>query len=298
VHLLTAHLDDMPSGPVAPGADDNASGVTAVMLAAQLLRPYDFDCTLRFVLFTGEEQGLIGSSAYAADLAAAGEDVRSVLNLDMIAYNSDADPTINLHVRSALTRSLAIAQAFSQVIRAYGLDLIPEVEVDHWLGNFSDNKSFWDQGYPAILAIEDWAGEDSSPYYHTVSDTLATLDLGYFAAFAQAAIGTHAHLSCPSQGVVRGSVTATDTGLPVPSTVTAIAGSSTYTALTDLDGVFTMTLPAYTFTFQIKPHLPIYQPRVFPDLYVTISPTQASPFVLEPWPGQIFVPVAVKGMAD
>ncbi len=63
--IICGHLDDMPSSGLAPGADDNGSGSIAVLQAAEILAPYNFDATLRFVLFTGEEQGLLGSAAYA-----------------------------------------------------------------------------------------------------------------------------------------------------------------------------------------------------------------------------------------
>ncbi|MBI5441749.1 MAG: M28 family peptidase, partial [Deltaproteobacteria bacterium] len=73
--LVCAHLDDMPSGSTAPGADDNGSGSTAVLLAAQILSSHTFERTIRFVLFTGEEQGLYGSYAYATLLAGQGANV-------------------------------------------------------------------------------------------------------------------------------------------------------------------------------------------------------------------------------
>jgi Zn-dependent M28 family amino/carboxypeptidase len=88
IYIITAHIDDMPSGGVAPGADDNASGSTAVMIAADILTQYRWDCTLRFIFFTGEEQGLLGSSAYAQRSYYAGENILGVLNLDMIAWNT------------------------------------------------------------------------------------------------------------------------------------------------------------------------------------------------------------------
>ena len=65
IFLIGAHLDDMPVGPTAPGADDNASGSAAVLVAADILSQYQWGCTLRFAFWTGEEQGLLGSAAYA-----------------------------------------------------------------------------------------------------------------------------------------------------------------------------------------------------------------------------------------
>ena len=192
VYLITAHLDDMPAGPLAPGADDNGSGSVAVLTAARLLAPLRFAHTLRFVLFTGEEQGLHGSAAYAAECAARGEDIQGVINLDMIAYNSDEEPVIDLYAQTDVDGSLELARVFSDVIGIYGLDLTPDRFSDVGPIRNSDQWSFLEQGYPAFLAIEDTG--DLTPHYHTASDTLATLDLDYYADYTRAAVATLAHL--------------------------------------------------------------------------------------------------------
>ncbi len=205
IYLITAHLDNMPSGSIAPGADDNASGSVAVLIAADLLSQYQWDCTLRFVLFTGEEQGLLGSKVYAAQAAAAGEPIRGVLNLDMIAFNSDTNPEIDLHARSAIPTSVTMAEDFATVIDIYDIPLQADILVDDGVGNFSDNKSFWDQNIPAILAIED--NDDFNDYYHTTADSLENIDIEYFTAFVQAAVGSFAHMSAcliPEQTAVYG----------------------------------------------------------------------------------------------
>lgn len=293
IYLITAHLDDLPSGPVAPGADDNASGSTAVLVAADLLGQRDFDCTLRFVLFTGEEQGLRGSAAYVAEIAAAGDDVRGVLNLDMIACDSDTAPILDLHARSAITGSLEIAETFSQVVAAYGLDLTPNILVDDWLGDYSDNKSFWNQGYAAILAIED--GDDFNPYYHTVNDHVAALDLDYFTAFVRAAVGTFAHVGCPaSTGLLTGTVTDLDTGLPLPATVTAVAPDHTYSATTDAGGFYSLTLPVYAFTIQARADQFNYSPGVVTNVIILTGTTTVQHFALKAWPYRLFAPLMLK----
>lgn len=195
VYVICAHLDDMPSGAIAPGADDNASGSSAVLAAAQLISESDFyyDPTLIFALWTGEEQGLVGSDYWAGLASSSGMNIQGVLNLDMIAYNTTGSaPVLDLHAHSALPATVALANLFSDVVGAYGLDLAPQVLVDNYLGDYSDNASFWDRGYSAILAIED--GDDLTPYYHTAADTLATLNLPYFTAFARASLGTFLHL--------------------------------------------------------------------------------------------------------
>lgn len=73
--VVCAHLDDMPEAGPAPGADDNASGSAAVLEAARILSQYRFDRTLHFVLFTGEEQGLLGSRHYVTDAQAGGSNI-------------------------------------------------------------------------------------------------------------------------------------------------------------------------------------------------------------------------------
>jgi hypothetical protein len=292
VYLITAHLDDLPPGPVAPGADDNASGSTAVLVAADRLSQLDFDCTLRFVLFTGEEQGLRGSAAYAAAIAAAGDEVRGVLNLDMIGYDADTDPIVDLHARGAIPGSVAVAQTFSQVVAAYDLNLTPDILVDDWLGNYSDNKSFWDQGYPAILAIEDW--DDFTPYYHSVSDTLDTLDLDYLTEYVRAAAGTFAHMGCLSPGLLTGTVTALDTGAPLLATVTATASVYAYTTTTGADGYYSLALPIYTVTVRAQPNLAGYQPAVVTNVVILTSTTTVQHFALQPWPCRFFIPTVLK----
>ena len=200
IYLITAHIDDLPDAPPAPGADDNGSGSVAVLVAARLLAPYDFAHTVRFVLFTGEEQGLRGSAAYAADCAARGESIQGVVNLDMIAYNSDDELVIDLYGRTAVDGSLELTRLFSDVVGVYGLNLVPNRFSDTWPIQASDQWSFLEQGYPAFLAIEDM--DDSTPEYHKASDRLATLDLVYCGDLTRAAIATIAHLGRPSQVLV------------------------------------------------------------------------------------------------
>ena len=196
IYIIGAHLDDMPRGGTAPGADDNATGASAVLVAADIMSRYQWGCTLRFALWTGEEQGLLGSSVYAEQSKADGETIKGYLNLDMLGYNAIAPREVNLFWSGTSPGSEQLADLFTTVVSVYGLDLIPYKydAMSDPIGNYSDNSSFWRQGYPAILVIEDYFG-DFTPYYHTPADQLATLDLDYFTAMVQAAVGTFAHMT-------------------------------------------------------------------------------------------------------
>lgn len=194
--LVTAHLDDMPPGSTAPGADDNASGSAGVMLAANILNRYTFQRTLRFVLFTGEEQGLLGSEAYARYAKNQNEKIKAVYNLDMIGWDNSGAPVARLHTRASsapgYASDLELVNLFLEVVEVYGLDsgFAPRLDADGL--TFSDHSSFWNRGYPAILAIEDDAN-DFNAYYHTVNDRLSRLNAAYFTRFVQATVGSAAH---------------------------------------------------------------------------------------------------------
>ena len=218
--IIGAHLDDMPGGSVAPGADDNATGSTAVLIAADILTQYQWSCTLRFALWTGEEQGLLGSAAYARRAFTRGEAIRGYLNGDMLGYDSSGSSEIYLVSRSTVPGSVAMMNLFADVVDAYGLDLSPVKLIDDGLGDYSDNASFWTYNYASILAIEG-ASYGFNPYYHSSYDTLANVNVAYLTEFVKAHIATFAHLS--------GCLLA---GTPVPSPTPTVTASPTATVST------------------------------------------------------------------
>ena len=195
--VMTAHMDSAGSSPATfYGADDNASGSAAVLLAADLLSRHNLKRTIRFVLTTGEEQGLCGSRAYASVARNRNDNIVAVYNLDMIGWDRDGFPTVQLHTRTpdkpGYEHDLAIADTFTSVVGTYGLNLAPAI-VSQSLGS-SDHAAFWDYGYPAILAIEDHS-RDFNPLYHTTSDRLNTLNMQYLVNNVAASVGTVAHLA-------------------------------------------------------------------------------------------------------
>jgi len=194
-----AHLDNMPSGGVAPGADDNASGVAGLLAAAGALAKCSYERTICLFICTGEEQGGYGSLAYADLAATRGDNIIGVLNLDMIAWDGGGAPDLRLHTRTAgnpgYAGDRAVAAMFTNVVASYMPGrLTPIITADG--EDASDHDSFWREGYSAILAIED-DYDDFNPYYHTTSDTLSRLNMTYFTWFVRASVGTLAHLASP-----------------------------------------------------------------------------------------------------
>jgi photosystem II stability/assembly factor-like uncharacterized protein len=203
--IICAHYDDMPSGAVAPGADDNGSGTAAVIEAARILAPFDFKYSIRFVLFSGEEQGLIGSAAYANQAAAAGDQILGVLNMDMIGYDGNNDGHFDIYVGN-MASSQEIGNIMVNNILTFQLPLVADYIIGtSGIATASDHASFWNAGYPAVMHIEDY--QDFTPFYHTVNDLLSSLRQTYFHNNAKLTIGTLAMLA---------QVDSVTTGLPHP----------------------------------------------------------------------------------
>ena len=193
VYIVCAHYDSTsptatrPS--LAPGADDNASGVAAVLEAARVLAPYDLDFTVRFIAFSAEEWGLYGSRAYTAGIQGSGQRIRGVLNLDMIAY-ADAMPEdlqIIVNPQSSWLGDVFLAGA------SYGP--VSATKTVNASFVYSDHSPFWDRGLPALLAIED--NPLTNPYYHQTTDTRDKLQPEFFTAATRASLGVLAELAQP-----------------------------------------------------------------------------------------------------
>lgn len=179
--VICAHYDDMPSGTSAPGADDNASGTTAVIEAARLLSGINLPFTILFAAWDEEERGLYGSKAYADSAYFRGDSIIGVLNFDMIAYDGNNDGALDINTNAG---SLSLANEFKQIVNLYQPALIPQVTTS--LSGGSDHQPFQQRGYKAILSIED--NSDFTPFYHTVSDSYSTLNKPYFVKMVKAGI--------------------------------------------------------------------------------------------------------------
>ena len=82
-YSLCGHYDTVA---VAPGADDDGSGTAAVLAIAYVLSKYQFNHTIKFITFSGEEVGTYGSFTYAREASYRGDNIVAVLNMDMIGY--------------------------------------------------------------------------------------------------------------------------------------------------------------------------------------------------------------------
>jgi len=200
--LVTAHLDSTgarlagyrPTVDPAPGADDDASGIAGVLAAAQAIAALDGALgtprrTVRFVLFNAEEDGLVGSLAYARDQAALGTPVTAVFQLDMIGYDVRPERSFELHAGfgpspAVEAQSVGLTELIAKLVPQVSPtlpapQLYPAADGSDPGEARSDHYSFQRRGFAACLASEDlFAGpgpdappEEMNPNYHLPTDT-------------------------------------------------------------------------------------------------------------------------------
>ncbi|MEO0079024.1 MAG: M28 family peptidase, partial [candidate division WOR-3 bacterium] len=184
--IVCGHMDCISQDPwvFAPGAEDNASGTALTFEAARVLARENFDVTLIFIAFTGEEQGLYGSFYLAQWMRSVGADIIGVLNFDMIAWPGGRFG-VAIHCDTA-SRALGEYQA-----RMAALYTTLQTRVDNEMYG-SDQLAFQYFGYRATAGAE-YGG--FYPYYHTTGDTLGNLSIPLAAEVTKMALAAAASLA-------------------------------------------------------------------------------------------------------
>ena len=184
--ILCAHLDAMSSTPLvcAPGAEDNASGVSVVMEAARILKDIRPAYTIKFIAFAGEDVGLLGSSHLAAILSNSCTRIAALLNLDMIAWPGGAFG-VKILCDTATQHLAAVESAAAQSYTT----LSPQIVVRTPLP--SDNYPFQIRGYQCLANIERMEHDtDGYKCYHSCCDTIGNLSMPLAAEVAKMATAT------------------------------------------------------------------------------------------------------------
>ena len=120
---FVAHVDGVSS----PAADDDASGVVDNLELARVLSSRPFSRTVVLFFSTGEEKGTLGVKSYLAQLSPEElSSIKTVVDVDMVGYDANHDGVMQLW-HGGDTQSLALTQMMSETIRAYQLDLIPQL---------------------------------------------------------------------------------------------------------------------------------------------------------------------------
>jgi hypothetical protein len=209
--LIGAHYDSVFGSP---GANDNGSGVAALLALARRFAGKPAGQTMRFVAFVNEEPpyfqtGQMGSLVYARGCKARGDQISAMLSLETIGYFSDAarsqkyPPGIsafypstgnfigfvgNLPSRALVRRAVASFREQGK-IPSEGAALPSFVPGVGW----SDQWAFWQSGYPAIMITD--TAPFRYPHYHDSTDTPDKLEYDRFALVVSALEKTIAELA-------------------------------------------------------------------------------------------------------
>lgn len=192
-YIICSHYDGMPNLPIAAAADDDGSGVGAVLEAARVLSQYEFEYTIIYAIWDEEEQGKVGSLAYANLANTNNDSVMGVINIDAIAWDSDNDNAAMIHVKPIGT-SFQISDSIQSINTNYSIGL--NLAITNPGATYSDHASFWTNGFGAVLVIEDWSF-DANPNYHTDTDLIDYFNLPYFEKLSKLSLASIAALATP-----------------------------------------------------------------------------------------------------
>jgi Zn-dependent M28 family amino/carboxypeptidase len=194
--MIGAHYDAFYGG-----ADDNSTGVAAVLEIARILGTRDFPRTIRFVGFDLEEYGLAGSIRYA-NTEAADDNIVGAIVFDCIGFRSNEPnsqsslpgfPTpsagnflavIGNGASSKLSDDAWLIQKRLGVVDVIGID-VPGISDSLAAGNLnrSDHTAFWLQGKPALFLTD--TANFRNPHYHQPSDEVVTIDPAFLKGVTQ-----------------------------------------------------------------------------------------------------------------
>jgi hypothetical protein len=196
IFLVNAHYDTV-ARPVdrdhprddfdnpAPGVNDDASGVAALLEMARVLSGHTFDASIHFVAFAGEEVGLVGSTLMAARLKAEGRRIDGVLTLDMIGNIEGGNGFVdNRRMRVfADGPEDSPSRQLARYAKTVGERYFPSAEVDcvfraDRFGRGGDHTPFVLEGWAGIRMME---AVENYGRQHTVQDTLENMSADYCA---------------------------------------------------------------------------------------------------------------------
>jgi hypothetical protein len=190
----------------APGANDDASGVAAVLEMARIIAGYETEATIHFIAFAGEEQGLVGSTLYAQKMKQQGKNIEAVLTMDMIS-NIKAG---NGYIESTRVRVFSDdpndspSRELARYVRRIGEMVLPAMTVDlifraDRFGRGGDHTPFVLEGYPGIRFTE---ARENYSNQHTPNDTFENLSVPYCADVTGVVLASVLSLACAPEAPV------------------------------------------------------------------------------------------------
>jgi len=193
--MISAHYDSRMedinnSTARAPGADDNASGVSALLEIARILSNVSLNHSIIFVLFSGEEQGKLGSTYYADYIHKTDVDLDLLINLDMIGFSSDIanDFLVEYDNGNVVSDNDKHSRAVANFIKGVAEKYTNLNTTLGFLGN-SDYLPFEALGY-TVIGLHDDGVTKNPDHHHTTADTPDTLNYQYLSSTTKLVLAT------------------------------------------------------------------------------------------------------------
>jgi len=191
VLIFNAHYDTVK---VSPGANDDGSGVAAVLTAAYVLSKFEFNRTIKFVTFSGEEVGLLGSKNYVKEIYEKNEDILVEFNADMIGYAETAEGGKNVALSSTEDAQWMIDE-IKNLNQNYNINFNIKTGWKINAGGPRSGSDYYDFVLYGYEAIAFWEDEYNRNYFHTPDDTIDHINFSYLANITKLIVGSLAYLA-------------------------------------------------------------------------------------------------------
>jgi len=185
--IICAHYDTIGGSP---GANDDGSGIAAMLSIAEILSQYSFNHTIRFIAFSGEEEGTFGSFYDAKQSYKRDENIIAVLNIDGVGFanNSDDGKIIQVFCQE---RSRWIVDYANDIAEKY--DNYIDIKILYSLQWPADQESYNDYGYDAAQFIHPRL--ELYHWVHTPEDTIDKINFTYLTKVTKLLLATCAELA-------------------------------------------------------------------------------------------------------
>ena len=195
--IVCGHFDSING----PGTNDNGSGTAIIMELARILKDVPTDYSIKFIHFSGEEQGLLGSSRYVSQIVNGTNpkmDIKVVVNLDQVgglATKSNTKIYCDKDLSNPTSNNAAAALAVQELANC--TTLYAPLGVDFDPAESTDYVPFQQNG-EIITGFWEYEGGYNNPFVHTANDLYVNMDPVYVYKVGKAAVGAIQHFSVAS----------------------------------------------------------------------------------------------------
>ncbi|KFC22263.1 M28 family peptidase [Epilithonimonas lactis] len=199
--IVCGHFDSING----PGTNDNGSGTSIILEIARILKDIPTEYSIKFIHFSGEEQGLLGSSRYVSEIVNGTSpkmDIKVVVNLDQVGGLATKANTKLYHDKDqSAPNSNNAAAAIAVQELANCTTLYSPLGVDFDPAESTDYVPFQQNG-EIITGYWEFEGGYSNPYVHTANDLYVNMDPVYVFNVGKAAVGAIQHFAVASTSIL------------------------------------------------------------------------------------------------